>query len=80
MAVLSAGELKESDVYRAPSSLAPSLSVASHAEPKSAAGHFPGNFEPGLDYRRQPVYARPRGSMDSGYRLFDTWPRIGEAI
>jgi proline racemase len=34
----------------------------------------------GLDYRRQPVYARPDRSTAFGLSAYGAWPRIREAI
>ena len=83
MAVLGArGQMAEGDVYRAGSVIGSDScsQIARQAGIGGRKGIVPINSTSGLDYRRQPVYARPVNPWPSGYWLSDLWPRVREAI
>ena len=69
MAVLSArGQMAEGDVYRARSIIGSEFvcRIARQATIRRPAGHRPNHFGPGMDYRRQSVYAGPGRSVAVG--------------
>ena len=79
MATLSArGLMTEGDVYRARSIIGSEFvcRIARLTSDRRPAGHRPDHFRPGLDYRRQSVYAGPGRPVALGYRLADTWPKL----
>jgi Proline racemase len=90
MAVLSArGLMTEGDVYHARSTIGSEFvcRIARRVEVGGRPGDHADYFRPGLDYRRQPVYARSQRSVALGLSAAgylapfkDDWPRLGEAI